>query len=123
MLPEPGEQALPAVFGFLPAVARPVIGVERVRRVFVDVNARGLAGGVTRGDERGAHLLQGGERDALVLPPVETEHRAVQLAGDVDRSGVAQRLLVKPMENRLPRLKTPAIKKLLLFKKHGWLTM
>ena len=44
VLLEPGQHSGPAVLGGLGAVARPVVGVEAVRRVGIDLDLAGLAG-------------------------------------------------------------------------------
>ncbi len=67
---EPGEHPLPAVLGLLLAVRGAVIGIEPVRRVGVEDDFRRLF----RVLERGAHLLDGGHRNAGVGSAVEAQH-------------------------------------------------
>src|SRR6185436_922331 len=81
VLLEPGQHALPAVLGRLLAVARAVIGVERVRHAFVDMDLGLLV--VAEGLQAGAQHFDALERNALVGAAVQAEHRAVDLVGDV----------------------------------------
>src|SRR5205807_7930915 len=70
VLLEPGEHLRPAVLGGLGAVARPVVGIEGVRRVRVDLDLAGLAGRLARR----RHLLDGVARDPLIGGAVKPEH-------------------------------------------------
>src|SRR5262245_24105411 len=80
VLLEPGEAALPAVLRRIRAIARPVVGVEAVRRAVVDDQLARLL----RVLERLAHLVDVAHRDALVRAAVETEHRRLQLADELE---------------------------------------
>src|SRR5208283_1086158 len=71
----------PGVLGVLGPIGGPVIGVEAVRRVRVDLELAGLACRLTGRLPLLNRLL----RNALVLAAIEGEHRAFDLAGDVDR--------------------------------------
>src|ERR1700723_2624124 len=64
---EPGEHHRPGVFGGIGVVARPIVGVEAMRRVRIDLELARLA-------SRLAHifaLLDVFQRNARVLPAVE----------------------------------------------------
>src|SRR5262245_59871467 len=80
---EEREHATPAVLGRVLAVARPVVGVEPVRRALVDeeLHLLRLAGG----SRRGLHLVDGRDGDPLVRAPVEAKHRGLELVHAIDR--------------------------------------
>src|SRR5262245_27287698 len=80
VLLEPGEAALPAVLRRILAIARPVVGMEAVRRALVDDQLARLLGVL----ERLAHLVDVAHRDTLVRAPVETEHGRLQLADELE---------------------------------------
>src|SRR5262252_3396346 len=91
VLLEPGGHLVPAVVRCFLAVARPVIGMEAMRRARIDLEFGGLAGGL----EGGFHLLDLIDWDALVLGAIEAEHRLLHVLGGskrVDRHGFVRRI-------------------------------
>ena len=78
---EPGEHPRPGVLGRVGAVARPIVGVESVRHVGIDLKLAGLAGRLAR---RG-HAIDAFNWDALIGAAVESEHRTFQFGGKIDR--------------------------------------
>ena len=78
---EPGEHLGPAVLGRFGPVTRPVIGVEAVRGIWIDLDLAGFSGRLARR----RHLLDALDGDTLVGSAVKAEHRRLQLGGDVDR--------------------------------------
>src|SRR5688572_2420796 len=74
VLREPLAQALVAVLGVLLLVARAVVGEEGVPCVRVQLKRGFLGGGAARA-ERLLHLLDAIQRDALILPAVQAQHR------------------------------------------------
>src|ERR1051325_4963436 len=79
VLLEPGEHARPGVFGICSVVARPVVGVEAVLGIRIDLAladfARRFAGCLP--------LLDNLLRDELILAGIESEDRAFQIGGEV----------------------------------------
>ena len=71
---EPGEHALPAVGRGFGPVARAVVGEEGVPGSGIDVDV-GVLGGAPPVASSLLHVVDAGERDALVLAAVEAEHR------------------------------------------------
>src|SRR5438132_12589503 len=78
---EPGQHLRPALLGLLRPIARPIVGVEPVRRIRIDDELAGLV----RRFARRLPLFDRVLRDALVGTAVERERRAFDAAGDVDR--------------------------------------
>ncbi len=76
VLLQPCLQAFPPVFCGSLAIAGPVIGVEGMGRVGIDMNL-GLAAGLLDGGTHGLHIVQ---RDALVLAAVKPEYRPFSCA-------------------------------------------
>lgn len=87
VLLKPGEQTSPSVFGRCLPIARTVVGVKGMRRVFEHDDIARLAGLRARG----SHRLDRLERNALVGPAVETEHRRLEIGRYVDRMLRCQR--------------------------------
>ena len=111
VLLEPGEHALPAVVGGFLAVARPVIGVERVRHAVVDVDHRLAV--LAEGDERRAHALDRVQGDAGVGAAVQAQHRRVQLVGNVDRrERLRRRVRIQAAVPGHPRLDALAVRRI-----------
>ena len=83
--------------GFGLVVVRPVIGVEGVVRVRIDDDLRILAGRLER-RAHGVHIAHG---NPAVCSAVETQHRRLQLAHDIERMA---RLLRRggPLEMPVP---------------------
>src|SRR6478736_9304751 len=81
MFLEPGEQTAPAVFGRLLAIARPVVRIEGVRRIWVDDNRRRAVGS----PQGLLHLFHGLQRNPLVASAVQTEYRSLQTRYHVQR--------------------------------------
>src|SRR5215510_7423334 len=78
---EPLLQAAPPIRGGVGAVRLAIIGEEAVRCAGVDDDLRLTM----RGLQGRAHLLDALLRDAGVGAAVESEHRRLELAGDVER--------------------------------------
>src|SRR5260370_35531434 len=78
---EPGEHLGPAVLGRFGPVTRPVIGVEAVRGIWIDLDLAGFSGRLARR----RHLLDALDGDTLVGSAVKAEHRRLQLGGHVGR--------------------------------------
>src|SRR6516225_2587419 len=69
VLLEPGEHSCPGILGYVGAVARPIVGVESVRRVGIDLELAGLAVRLARC----GHAINAFKRDALIGAAVEPE--------------------------------------------------
>src|SRR5436190_23951003 len=82
VLLEPVGHLGPALLGGFLAVARPIVGMEAVRRARIDLEVGGLAGS----GERGLHGLNLRDRDAAVGFAVETEPRRLHLGGKLRRA-------------------------------------
>src|SRR6516162_7148184 len=67
---EPGEHSTPSVLGVVGPIGGPVIGVEAVRCVRIDLEFAGLAGRLAGG----LALLDRVLRNALILAAIEREH-------------------------------------------------
>ena len=85
VLLEPRLQPFPPVLCLLLSIARPIVGVEAVRRIRIDDDLRRAP----RRLQRRPHLLDRVERDALVVPAV-----SLLLGGTVPAS--AQMLAPEP---------------------------
>src|SRR5215471_9095184 len=77
VLLEPGEHARPSVLRVRRVVARPVVCVEAVLRVRVDLALAGLAGCLARS----LPPLDQFWWDALILAAIKGQHRTFQLSG------------------------------------------
>src|SRR6476469_5706487 len=81
MFLEPRKQTAPAVFRRLLAIARPIVRIEGVRRIWVDDNRRRAVGS----SQGLLHLLHGLQRDPLVATAVQTENRSLQTRCHIQR--------------------------------------
>src|SRR6185369_5561244 len=79
--PEPLEHAFPAVLGGFLAIGGPVVGIEAVRRVRIDVEIGRLA----RLLERGAHALDALDGNARVRTAIEAQHGRLDVLHQLDR--------------------------------------
>src|SRR5947207_9327755 len=97
MLLDPGEHLGPTLLGLFGAIARPVIGVEAVRRVRIDLALAGFAGRLARR----LPLLVNFRRNELIGAAVEREHRTFQIRLDIGR--VLRRQLAGWAVDSVPR--------------------
>src|SRR5579864_7681785 len=81
VLVEPIEHPAPGIFGIGCVIARPIVGIETVLRVWINDDLGWAAGGF-QGLAHRFHLF---ERNAGVLAAVESKHRKFQRAGDIER--------------------------------------
>src|SRR5262245_15798409 len=77
VLLEPVRRLRPRILGRVLAVARPIIGMETVRRARIDLELGSLA----RSRERRLHRLDLRDRDALVGFAIESEPGRLHLGG------------------------------------------
>src|SRR5205085_11691270 len=96
VLLEPGEHARPCVLRIGGVVARPVIGIEAVLSVGIDLALAGLAGRLARR----LPLLDQFWRDAFVLAAIEGQYRAFQIDNDIGR--VLRPQLVRLLVDAVP---------------------
>ncbi len=78
----PGKHLRPAVFGRFLAVARPVVGVESVRRAGIDLELGGFLGRC----ECRLHGLDLLDRNALVGRAIETKDRRLHFGRKLGRA-------------------------------------
>src|SRR6187551_3332359 len=81
MFLEPCKQTAPAVFSRFLAIARPIVRIEGVRRVWVDDNRRSAVGS----PQGLLHLFHGLQRNPLIASAVQTENRNLQICCYVQR--------------------------------------
>src|SRR5256714_8026052 len=81
VLLEPGEHARPRVLRIGGVVARPVIGIEAMLSVRIDLALAGLAGRLARR----LPLLDQFRRDAFVLAAIGGQYPAFQIGNDIGR--------------------------------------
>src|SRR5262249_34918219 len=93
-----GEHPRPGVLGCVGAVARPIVGVESVRRVGIDLELADLAVSLARC----GHAINAFKRDALISAAVQPEHRAFQVGGKIDRVFRLQ-IGARPVNRPIPR--------------------
>src|SRR5258708_18686955 len=82
VLLEPADHLLPGVLGRFFAIARPVVGVEAMRRAGIDLEFGSLFSGL----ELLFHLLDLLDLDAGVLGAVETKHWCRHIRYEFDRA-------------------------------------